>query len=125
MTSAHSDILQRSEMAISAAREIFSRYTPGAIDAEFKAGHDPVTEADRAVDAVLKKNLLRDGEGWLSEESVDDLSRLEKERVWVVDPLDGTREFVQGIPEFCVSIGYVENGVPVAGGICNPATNEL
>jgi myo-inositol-1(or 4)-monophosphatase len=42
----------------------------------------------------------------------------------VVDPLDGTREFVQGIPEFCVSIGYVENGRPVAGGICNPATNE-
>jgi len=43
----------------------------------------------------------------------------------VVDPLDGTREFVQGIPEFCVSIAMVENGVPVAGGICNPATNEL
>jgi myo-inositol-1(or 4)-monophosphatase len=42
----------------------------------------------------------------------------------VVDPLDGTREFVKGIPEFCVSIGFVENGRPVAGGICNPATNE-
>ena len=73
---------------------------------------------------MLRQNLLRDGEGWLSEESVDDLSRLEKSRVWVVDPLDGTREFVKGIPEFCVSIGYVENGRPVAGGICNPATNE-
>jgi myo-inositol-1(or 4)-monophosphatase len=44
--------------------------------------------------------------------------------VWVVDPLDGTREFVQGIPEFCVSIGFVENGRPVAGGIYNPATDE-
>jgi len=44
--------------------------------------------------------------------------------VWVVDPLDGTREFVAGIPEFCVSIAMVENGVPVAGGICNPATGE-
>jgi myo-inositol-1(or 4)-monophosphatase len=43
----------------------------------------------------------------------------------VVDPLDGTREFVQGIPEFCVSIAMVENGIPVAGGICNPATDEL
>ena len=42
----------------------------------------------------------------------------------MVDPLDGTREFVQGIPEFCVSIGFVEDGRPVAGGICNPATNE-
>ena len=45
--------------------------------------------------------------------------------MWVVDPLDGTREFVQGIPEFCVSIAMVENGIPVAGGICNPATKEL
>ena len=43
----------------------------------------------------------------------------------MVDPLDGTREFVAGIPEFCVSIGMVEDGVPVAGGICNPATNEI
>ncbi len=48
-----------------------------------------------------------------------------KQCVWVVDPLDGTREFVQGIPEFCISIAMVENGVPVAGGICNPATDEL
>jgi len=76
------------------------------------------------VDAVLRQNLLRAGEGWLSEESVDDPSRLDKSRVWVVDPLDGTREFVAGIPEFCVSIGFVENGRPVAGGICNPATKE-
>ena len=81
-------------------------------------------EADRAIDAVMRTNLLREGEGWLSEETVDDFSRLHKERVWVVDPLDGTREFVQGIPEFCVSIGFVENGKPVAGGIYNPATKE-
>ncbi|MGC2196811.1 MAG: 3'(2'),5'-bisphosphate nucleotidase CysQ, partial [Terriglobales bacterium] len=93
-------------------------------EAEFKAGHDPVTEADRAIDAVLRQNLLREGEGWLSEESVDDFTRLDQQRVWVVDPLDGTREFVKGIPEFCVSIGFVENGRPVAGGIHNPATDE-
>lgn len=124
MTSAYSDILQRIEAAIASARDIFSRYTPGAIDAEFKAGHDPVTEADRAIDAALRQTLLRDGEGWLSEESVDNLDRLQKSRVWVVDPLDGTREFVKGIPEFCVSIGLVEDGKPVAGGIHNPATHE-
>jgi len=124
MTSAYADILKRVDAAISAAREIFARFTPGAIDAEFKAGHDPVTDADRAIDVALRKNLLRDGEGWLSEESVDNFSRLEKCHVWVVDPLDGTREFVKGIPEFCVSIGYVENGRPVVGGIYNPATHE-
>jgi myo-inositol-1(or 4)-monophosphatase len=124
MTSAYSDILERIETASFAARDVFSRFTAGAIDAEFKAGHDPVTEADRAIDAVLRQNLLRDGEGWLSEESVDDFTRLDRRRVWVVDPLDGTREFVEGIPEFCVSIGFVEDGRPVAGGIYNPSTHE-
>jgi len=123
-SSAYADILKRIEAGIEAARSVFARFTPGAIETEYKIGHDPVTEADRAVDAVLRQNLLREGEGWLSEETVDDQTRLDKSRVWVVDPLDGTREFVQGIPEFCVSIGYVENGRPVAGGICNPATNE-
>ena len=124
MTSSN-DTLERIQAALEAARAVLDRFTPGAIAAEYKAGHDPVTEADRAVDDVLRKLLLREGEGWLSEETVDDLSRLDKQRVWVVDPLDGTREFVQGIPEFCVSIAMVENNTPVAGGICNPATNEL
>jgi len=124
MTSSYADILQRIQCALDAAGAVFARFTPGEIETEYKAGHDPVTEADRAVDAVLRQNLLRDGEGWLSEESADDLSRLDKSRVWIVDPLDGTREFVLGLPEFCVSIGYVENGKPVAGGIYNPATKE-
>jgi myo-inositol-1(or 4)-monophosphatase len=88
-------------------------------------GTDPVTEADRRLDAALRKTLLRDGEGWLSEESVDDPSRLDYRYVWIVDPLDGTREFVTGIPEFCASIGLVESGRPIAGGICNPATGEF
>ena len=124
MSSSYSDILHRIQAALDAAGAVFARFTPGAIDTEYKIGHDPVTEADRAVDAVLRQNLLRDGEGWLSEETADNPSRLDKERVWIVDPLDGTREFVKGLPEFCVSIGFVENGVPVAGGIYNPATKE-
>ena len=122
--SSYSDVVERIEAALTAARDIFAHFTPGKIQTEYKSGHDPVTEADRELDTVLRKNLLRDGEGWLSEESADDLSRLDRERVWVVDPLDGTREFVQGIPEFCVSIAMVERGRPVAAGICNPATNE-
>ena len=125
MTSSSHDTLQRIHAALEAARAVLNRFTPGAIEAEYKVGHDPVTEADRAVDDILRKTLLRPGEGWLSEETVDDFTRLDKQRVWVVDPLDGTREFVQGIPEFCVSIAMVENGIPVAGGICNPATDEL
>jgi myo-inositol-1(or 4)-monophosphatase len=117
--------LQRIQSALESARQVFARFTAGAIEAEYKAGHDPVTEADTAVDALLRRELLRDGEGWLSEETVDDFSRLDKKRVWIVDPLDGTREFVAGVPEFCVSVAMVEDGIPVAGGICNPATNEI
>lgn len=124
-SNSYAQILERIHSALEASRKVFARFTPGAIEAEYKVGHDPVTEADRALDAVLRQELLRSGEGWLSEESVDDPIRLQHSRVWVVDPLDGTREFVQGIPEFCVSIGFVENGRPVAGGICNPATNEM
>src|SRR5579863_9303066 len=123
-TKSYAHISERIHAAIEASRSVFARFTPGAIETEYKIGHDPVTEADRALDAVLRKELLRDGEGWLSEESVDDPIRLQRSRVWVVDPLDGTREFVKGIPEFCVSIGFVENGCPVAGGIYNPATDE-
>jgi myo-inositol-1(or 4)-monophosphatase len=123
--SSHREILERIHSALEAARTVFSNFTPGEIQAEYKAGHDPVTEADRAVDAVLRRKLLRDHEGWLSEESIDDLSRLEKKQVWIVDPLDGTREFVAGIPEFCASVAFVEGGVAIAGGICNPATGEL
>src|SRR5205807_9570790 len=101
------EILERIRAALDAACDALSRFTPGAIEAEYKIGHDPVTEADRAVDALLRRTLLREGEGWLSEENLDDVSRLSKSRVWVVDPLDGTREFVAGIPEFCVSIGFI------------------
>lgn len=121
----YSEVLQRIQSALEASRKLFERFTPGEIAAEYKAGMDPVTEADLAVNALLHKELLREGEGWFSEESVDDLSRLQKQCIWIVDPLDGTREFIAGIPEYCISIAYAENGHAVAGGICNPATNEV
>jgi myo-inositol-1(or 4)-monophosphatase len=124
-TAKYSEVLERIGTALEEAKRIFARFTPGEIAAEYKAGHDPVTDADRELDISLRKHLLRRGEGWLSEESADDASRLRYERVWVVDPLDGTREFVAGIPEFCSSVAFVEHGHPVAGGIYNPATDEL
>jgi myo-inositol-1(or 4)-monophosphatase len=118
------ETVHRIELALEAASSVLRSFTAGAIEAKYKANLSPVTEADHAIDAVLRSSLLREGEGWLSEESVDDSSRLERERVWVVDPLDGTREFVAGIPEFCISVAMVEHGVPVAGGIHNPASAE-
>ena len=122
--SPESVVLARIEAALKRASSVLNRFTPGAVDVEYKAGHDPVTQADRAVDDALREALLQDGEGWLSEETADDLGRLSKQRLWVVDPLDGTREFVQGIPEWCVSISWVQDGEALAGGILNPATGE-
>lgn len=118
------EVLARIEDALGRAASVLSRFTPGAVEVEYKSGHDPVTEADRAVDGALRGALLRDGEGWLSEETADSSARLQNDRLWVVDPLDGTREFVQGIPEWCVSIGWVQDGQAMAGGILNPATGE-
>lgn len=117
--------LRRIEAALQEAERVLAPFTPGAIAVERKAGGDPVTEADRRVDEVLHRILPSPGEGWLSEETVDDHARLECSRVWVVDPLDGTREFVEGLPEWSISIGLVEDGQPVAGGILNPATGQL
>lgn len=116
-----STILERINAGLDAAEAVLADFTPGRIEASLKDSGDPVTEADHAVDARLRE-LLPDGDdGWLSEETADDSARLDCRRVWVVDPIDGTKEFVQGIPEWCVSIGLVEDGVPVAGGISSPS----
>ncbi|HEV3278176.1 MAG TPA: 3'(2'),5'-bisphosphate nucleotidase CysQ [Terriglobia bacterium] len=118
------DLVRRIEEALDAAAGAISAFIPGKTQAQYKVGDDPVTAADHAANRVLREILVRGGEGWLSEESVDDPTRLERERVWVVDPLDGTREFVDGIPEWCISVGFVERGQAVAGGILNPVTAE-
>lgn len=117
------DDLDRIRRALVEARAAVAPFTAGETAHRLKDGGDPVTEADLAINRVLEK-LPVDGEGWLSEETRDDASRLERHRVWVVDPLDGTREFVSGIPEWCISIALVEDGQPVAGGICNPTTDQ-
>jgi len=117
--------LARIEKALAVAGNVLAAFTPGGLSASSKANSDPVTEADLAVDFALKAELVNDGEGWLSEETADDDARLQTRRVWVVDPLDGTKEYVEGLPEWCVSIGLVEDGQAVAGGIFNPAAGFL
>ena len=119
-----SAVIARIQAALQRAASVLSRFAAGAVKVEYKAGHSPVTEADRAVDEAVRTILLQDGEGWLSEETADNLDRLNKGCLWVVDPLDGTREFVKGIPEWCVSIAWVQDGEALAGGILNPATGE-
>ena len=115
------DDLERIGEALRRAADVLARFTPGEIAYRVKSKGDPVTEADEAVDAALRSTLPLPGEGWLSEETADDPSRLDCARTWIVDPLDGTKEFVRGIPEWCVSVGLVEGDQPVAGGILVPS----
>ena len=92
-----------------------------------KRPDDPVSEADIAVNDLLKVRLLgeRPGYGWLSEESEDDPARLSCARVWVVDPIDGTRAFLKVKPEFVISVALVADGRPQAAAVFNPATGEF
>jgi myo-inositol-1(or 4)-monophosphatase len=108
--------------ALRAAGEVLVRHAASDVPFELKDGWSPVTAADREVDDLLRTTLPQRGDGWLSEETDDDELRLGCRRVWVCDPLDGTRSFVAKRPEYSVSIGLVEDGVPVLGGITNPAT---
>ena len=119
------EILGRIETALKTASEVAKQFINQKLNVQYKEDWDPVTEADREVNETLKKILLAEGEGWLSEETTDDHGRLEKQNVWIVDPIDGTREFIQGIPEWAISVAYVRNGRPIAGGICNPASDEI
>ncbi len=91
-------------------------------------GHgDPLTTADLAADRILHEQLLAafPDDGWLSEETLDNPARLERTRVWVVDPLDGTREFVKSIPEFAISVALVVSGRVALGIVYNPISGEL
>lgn len=124
MTEERRGDVARIEAALDVAEAALAPFTPGAIQSTLKDGGDPLTAADTAVNDAIFEVLPRDGEGWLSEETADDAVRLSQSRVWIVDPIDGTREFIQGIPEWCVSIGLVENGEPVAGGILSPTAGH-
>ena len=109
------------------AGEIAMGYFGKDPDTWKKQGGSPVTEADMAVDDYLRHTLLeaRPDYGWLSEETTDTAERLEKERVFVVDPIDGTRGFINGDERWCVSIAVVEAGRPVAAALMVPVQQRL
>ena len=92
-----------------------------------KAGGSPVTEADMAVDTLLRTTLLsqRPHYGWLSEETVDDPARLGRGAAFVVDPIDGTRGFIEGDDRWCVSLAVVRRGRPYAAVLYAPARDEF
>lgn len=92
-----------------------------------QADRTVVTKADIEADKILLGHLKREfpDYGWLSEETKDDNRRFQCERVWIVDPMDGTREFVMKVPEFVVSVALAENGRIILGVILNPITGDI
>jgi myo-inositol-1(or 4)-monophosphatase len=88
-------------------------------------GDSPVTEADIAANDILHSRLRGPDDGWLSEESENDPARLKARRVWVVDPIDGTRAFIAGRDDWSIAAALVEAGRPVLGAVFAPVTEEL
>ena len=118
-------MLERVIAAAEAAGRVIQEIRESGFDVEQKGSQGPVTQADRAADKLLRTELLAiEPCGWLSEETADDQSRLNESRLWVVDPLDGTKEFVKGLPEYTVAIGLVEDGKSVLGVVHNPVTGD-
>ncbi len=121
------DLLTQTIGAAKEAGQAIMRYYLDSFSVADKSPDNPVTDADLAANDLLKKRLsaLLPKAGWLSEETADNPTRLNKSLVWVVDPLDGTKEFIMGIPEFAVSVALVEGKQAMLGVILNPATGEL
>lgn len=118
------------EVAVTLARqagETIMKYYRTGLSAEHKNGAEPVTAADRAADRLIAAGLRAafPGDGLLTEESDDDLTRLDRDRVWIVDPLDGTTEFIAETGDFAVQIGLARDGQPVLGVVCQPTDGQL
>jgi myo-inositol-1(or 4)-monophosphatase len=106
-------------LALSLFRTELKNWTKGA--------SSPVSEADIAVNDLIETRLRRvtPDYGWLSEESADDEQRLDRRLVWIVDPIDGTRGYLAGREDWCVSVALVENTSPVLAAVFAPASDEF
>ena len=92
-----------------------------------KGASSPVSEADIATNELLERRLrsASPGYGWLSEESADDATRLGKRRVWIVDPIDGTRSYLAGRSDWCVSVALIEDAAPILAAVFVPVSDEF
>jgi len=99
----------------------------GKYDVREKSKNNPVTTADLEANRIIRERIADafPDDGWLSEEDADSERRLTLPRVWVVDPIDGTKEFIEGVPQFAISIGFVVDGVAQAAVVYNPAQGEF
>lgn len=112
-------VRQAGQQALKLAAEGFETH--------IKKDRSPVTTADLAVNQILRERLLTTfpHDAWLSEETPDDPRRLENKRVWVIDPIDGTKYFMRGVPQYAISVALVESRQPAVAAVYNPATDEL
>ncbi len=115
------------EKAARQAGEVVRGYFRSEFEVREKGVDNPVTTADLEADQILKTTLLgaRPEDGWLSEETVDSPERLSRSRVWIVDPIDGTKEFIKGVPQFAISIALAVEGEIAVAVIYNPALDEM
>jgi myo-inositol-1(or 4)-monophosphatase len=119
--------VEAARAAARAAGQVLLHYYGSAYRVAEKSADNPVTAADLEANELLKKTMLGafPADGWLSEETADSEERLGRRRVWIVDPLDGTKEFISEVPEFCVCIALVEDGTPRVAVEYNPVRDEL
>jgi myo-inositol-1(or 4)-monophosphatase len=112
-------VREAGDLALAASKKPLRRWTKG--------GSSPVSEADIAVNDLLAARLppLTPGAGWLSEETEDDAARLETQTLWVVDPIDGTRAYLDGRTDWSVSVALVENGRPIFAALYAPAIDDM
>ncbi len=117
-------LLDTARKAGAIARAYFHK---GNTNSWYKSENQPVTEADIAVNDYLEKTLqaARPNYGWLSEETKDDTSRIKSKYSFVVDPIDGTRAFMDGRPHFTICLAVIENGKAVSGVVYNPILDEM
>src|SRR5213594_1634444 len=109
------------------AGNILMDYYKRSISIDWKAPGDPVTAADREASELIVSGVTREfpDHGVLCEEEPDDLSRLQRAHVWMIDPMDGTREFIEHRDEFAVQIGLVVDRTPVLGVVYQPTAGKL
>lgn len=99
----------------------------GKFDVHEKSRNNPVTSADLEANRIIHDQISNAfvNDGWLSEEDQDNSDRLARSRIWVIDPIDGTKEFIEGVPQFAVSIAFVFEGRPQVAIVYNPAEQQF
>lgn len=123
----YSEELATAEQAARDAGAAVMGLFKGKFDVREKSKNNPVTTADLEANRIIRDKIFESfpQDGWLSEEDQDNSDRLALSRVWVVDPIDGTKEFIEGVPQFAISIALVIDGRPKIAIVYNPAKDRF